>query len=75
MTVGQIIGSALIAAGMSIGYPAFAVLYAASSSIRVAAWRMARPTDTPVSIARDVSTTTQVYVAPAPLPAPTFRRT
>ncbi len=75
MTVGQIIGSAVIAAGMSIGYPAFALLYAASSGVRVAAWRMARPTETPVSTAMDVTTATQAYVAPAPLPAPTFRRT
>jgi MFS family permease len=44
MTVGQIVGSVVIAAGMSVGYPAFALLYAASSSVRVAAWRMARPT-------------------------------
>jgi hypothetical protein len=44
MTAGQIVGSAVIAAGMSIGYPAFALLFAASSAVRVAAWRMARPT-------------------------------
>jgi MFS family permease len=45
MTVGQICGSAVIAAGMSIGYPAFALLFATSGAIRVAAWRMARPMD------------------------------
>ncbi len=41
MTAGQVVGSAVIAAGMSIGYPAFALLYATSSVIRVVAWRQA----------------------------------
>ena len=45
MTAGQVFGSAVIAMGMSIGYPAFALLFAASGAARVAAWRMARPTD------------------------------
>ena len=42
MTVGQVIGSA-VGLGMSIGYPAFALLYGTSSVIRVIAWRQAAP--------------------------------
>ncbi len=52
MTVGQIIGSAVIGLGMSIGYPVFALLYGTSSVIRVVAWRQAAPeeaTSTPRS--------------------------
>ena len=43
MTIGQLIGSAVVGVGMSIGYPAFALLYGASSVIRVVAWREAAP--------------------------------
>jgi MFS family permease len=43
MTVGQVIGSAVVGLGMSIGYPAFALLYGTSSVIRVVAWRQAAP--------------------------------
>jgi len=52
MTVGQIIGSGVVAVGMSVGYPAFALLYGTSSMLRVVAWRQARPADTamPASI-------------------------
>ena len=43
MTVGQLIGASVIAVGMPIGYPAFALLYGISSGIRVVAWRAAAP--------------------------------
>jgi hypothetical protein len=43
MTVGQIIGSGVVAVGMSVGYPAFALLYGTSSVLRVIAWRQAAP--------------------------------
>ena len=50
MTAGQLVGSVVIAAGMSIGYPAFALLYATSSAIRVVAWRQARPIETQATV-------------------------
>lgn len=43
MTVGQLVGAGVIAVGMPIGYPAFALLYGISSAIRVVAWRQAAP--------------------------------
>ncbi|MEO6349277.1 MAG: hypothetical protein ABIP53_01375, partial [Candidatus Limnocylindrales bacterium] len=43
MTVGQLIGAGVIAVGMPLGYPAFAVLYATSSALRVVAHRASAP--------------------------------
>ena len=42
MTIGQLLGGAAVIAGAGpLGYPAFAALYAASASLRVAAFRQA----------------------------------
>ena len=43
MTAGQLVGAGVVAIGMPIGYPAFALLYGISSAIRVVAWRAAAP--------------------------------
>ena len=41
MTLGQLAGAGVVAVGMPFGYPAFALLYAVSSALRVAAYRIA----------------------------------
>jgi MFS family permease len=51
MTVGQMIGAGVLAVGMPLGYPAFAVLYATSSTLRVFAYRLARPAPTVSAVA------------------------
>ncbi|HUR17247.1 MAG TPA: hypothetical protein VMZ33_08165 [Candidatus Limnocylindrales bacterium] len=43
MTVGQTIGAGILAVAMPLGYPAFAILYATSSTLRVLAFRLSRP--------------------------------
>jgi len=59
MTVGQLIGSGVVAIGMSVGYPAFAILYGTSSALRVVAWRQARPTPVGQPVAAPVREVTQ----------------
>jgi hypothetical protein len=43
MTFGQLVGAGVVAVGMPIGYPAFALLYATSAGLRVIAHRAAAP--------------------------------
>jgi hypothetical protein len=43
MTVGQLASAGVIAVGMPLGYPAFAALYAASTALRVMAYRASAP--------------------------------
>jgi hypothetical protein len=49
MTVGQMIGAGILAVAMPLGYPAFAVLYATSTSFRVIAFRLSRPAAEPTT--------------------------
>ena len=47
MTAGQMIGAGILAVAMPLGYPAFAILYATSSTLRVLAFRLSRPAAVP----------------------------
>ena len=51
MTIGQLAGAGVLAVAMPLGYPAFALLYAISSGIRVVAWRAAAPVTTTEPVA------------------------
>jgi hypothetical protein len=66
MTLGQLCGAAVIGLAGAL-YPAFALLYATSATIRVSAWRSAGERPAPAATPLSVGPVQAALVAPDPL--------